>query len=118
MIFSYTCQKRLSKVVDKITCFPGLFPRTHPRAKEKCPDLRGCRSKDPWIENVRVRYNFECFHLDVVKDSMEETLGHIEVELDGRFSSLRTMETNLGTLHIFLGLIYLTSTSERYITFT
>ncbi|XP_020897709.1 5'-nucleotidase isoform X2 [Exaiptasia diaphana] len=35
-------------------------------------------------------------YMDVMKESMEETLGQIEVELDGRFSSLRTKETNLG----------------------
>lgn len=31
-----------------------------------------------------------------MKESMEETLGQIEVELDGTFASLRTKETNLG----------------------
>ena len=29
---------------------------------------------------------------------MEETIGELEVELDGRFSSMRTRETNLGKL--------------------
>lgn len=32
----------------------------------------------------------------VMKDMMEEVIGEVEVELDGRFSSMRTKETNLG----------------------
>ena len=31
-----------------------------------------------------------------MKDMMEEVIGEVEVELDGRFSSMRTKETNLG----------------------
>ena len=31
---------------------------------------------------------------------MEEVIGEVEVELDGRFSSIRTKETNLGELQI------------------
>lgn len=34
--------------------------------------------------------------LGVMNDLMEETIGELEVELDGRFSSIRTRETNLG----------------------
>ena len=33
-----------------------------------------------------------------MNDLMEETIGELEVELDGRFSSIRTRETNLGNL--------------------
>lgn len=36
------------------------------------------------------------FHSDIVKEKMETVLGNIEVELDGRFRSIRTKETNLG----------------------
>ena len=35
-------------------------------------------------------------HTDIVKQKMEGILGNIEVELDGRFKSIRTQETNLG----------------------
>lgn len=34
--------------------------------------------------------------LGVMNDMMEEVIGEVEVELDGRFSSIRTKETNLG----------------------
>lgn len=34
--------------------------------------------------------------LDVVGEKMEESLGTFSVDLDGRFSSIRTSETNLG----------------------
>lgn len=34
----------------------------------------------------------------VMNDMMEEVIGEVEVELDGRFSSIRTKETNLGEL--------------------
>ncbi|XP_028410070.1 uncharacterized protein LOC114532703 [Dendronephthya gigantea] len=37
-------------------------------------------------------------YLDIVKEKMETVLGNIEVELDGRFRSIRTKETNLGNL--------------------
>lgn len=33
-----------------------------------------------------------------MNDMMEEVIGEVEVELDGRFSSIRTKETNLGEL--------------------
>ena len=33
---------------------------------------------------------------DIVEEKMEGVLGHIEVELDGRFTSIRHRETNLG----------------------
>jgi hypothetical protein len=33
-----------------------------------------------------------------MKESMEETIGEVEVELDGTFASLRTKETNLGNI--------------------
>ncbi|KAK3727236.1 hypothetical protein QZH41_019303 [Actinostola sp. cb2023] len=46
--------------------------------------------EDPELKAVVDKY------MDVMKESMEETLGHVEVELDGRFASLRTKETNLG----------------------
>jgi hypothetical protein len=29
---------------------------------------------------------------------MEEHLGHVHVEMDGRFNSIRTQETNLGKI--------------------
>ena len=31
---------------------------------------------------------------------MEEVIGEVQVELDGRFSSMRTKETNLGELPV------------------
>ena len=34
--------------------------------------------------------------IDGLKESMEEVLGNVEVELDGRFAKIRTGETNLG----------------------
>ena len=34
----------------------------------------------------------------VMNDMMDEVIGEVEVELDGRFSSIRTKETNLGEL--------------------
>ncbi|XP_046842801.1 mannosylglucosyl-3-phosphoglycerate phosphatase-like isoform X2 [Xenia sp. Carnegie-2017] len=37
-------------------------------------------------------------YLDVLAEKMESVLGSIEVELDGRFQSIRTRETNLGNL--------------------
>ena len=40
-----------------------------------------------------------------MNDMMEEVIGEVDVELDGRFSSIRTKETNLGELLItFFGL--------------
>ena len=38
--------------------------------------------------------------VDIVKQKMEAVLGNIEVELDGRFRSIRTQETNLGKLKL------------------
>ncbi|XP_078365023.1 uncharacterized protein LOC144649408 isoform X1 [Oculina patagonica] len=35
-------------------------------------------------------------YVGVMNDMMEEVIGEVEVELDGRFSSIRTKETNLG----------------------
>ena len=35
---------------------------------------------------------------DVMKEQMEQVLGQVEVELDGRFASVRNRETNLGKL--------------------
>ena len=43
------------------------------------------------------------FYTDIVKEKMEGVLGNIEVELDGRFRSIRTQETNLGKLNCWLG---------------
>ena len=34
--------------------------------------------------------------LGVMNEMMEEVIGELEVELDGRFSSIRNKETNLG----------------------
>ena len=42
--------------------------------------------------------------LGVMNEMMEEVIGELEVELDGRFSSIRNNETNLGK-HTFLFLI-------------
>ncbi|KAK8759231.1 hypothetical protein V5799_003137, partial [Amblyomma americanum] len=39
---------------------------------------------------------------DVVQGKMEEVIGHFAVDLDGRFSSIRTSETNLGECCLFL----------------
>ena len=41
--------------------------------------------------------HYHCSPSDVMQDKLEEELGHVEVELDGRFSSVRTRETNLGS---------------------
>lgn len=47
-----------------------------------------------------------------MNDMMDEVIGQLEVELDGRFSSIRTKETNLGKrnhkvcVHVFLILPY------------
>lgn len=38
----------------------------------------------------------------VMNDMMDEVIGEVEVELDGRFSSIRTKETNLGELLVNL----------------
>ena len=38
----------------------------------------------------------------VMNDMMDEVIGEVEVELDGRFSSIRTKETNLGELLVTL----------------
>ncbi|ELT96847.1 hypothetical protein CAPTEDRAFT_120927 [Capitella teleta] len=35
-------------------------------------------------------------YLDIMGEEMEQVLGHMEVEMDGRFASLRNKETNLG----------------------
>lgn len=35
-----------------------------------------------------------------MNDMMDEVIGEVEVELDGRFSSIRTKETNLGELFV------------------
>ena len=42
--------------------------------------------------------------LGVMNEMMEEVIGELEVELDGRFASIRNRETNLGK-HTFLFLI-------------
>lgn len=42
--------------------------------------------------------------LGVMNEMMEEVVGELEVELDGRFSSIRNKETNLGK-HTFLFVI-------------
>ena len=44
------------------------------------------------------------FHLipGMMDDMMEEVIGEVEVELDGRFASIRTKETNLGELTFLL----------------
>lgn len=42
--------------------------------------------------------------LGVMNEMMEEVIGELEVELDGRFSSIRNKETNLGK-HTFLFVI-------------
>lgn len=42
--------------------------------------------------------------LGVMNEMMEEVIGELEVELDGRFSSIRNKETNLGK-HTFSFLI-------------
>lgn len=42
--------------------------------------------------------------LGVMNEMMEEVIGELEVELDGRFSSIRNKETNLGK-RSFLSLI-------------
>ncbi|KAG0415675.1 hypothetical protein HPB47_007158 [Ixodes persulcatus] len=44
---------------------------------------------------------------DVVHGKMEEVIGHFAVDLDGRFSSIRTSETNLGN---FISDVMLSST--------
>lgn len=39
--------------------------------------------------------------LGVMNEMMEEVIGELEVELDGRFSSIRNNETNLGKHTLF-----------------
>lgn len=39
---------------------------------------------------------FGVFFIDIIEEKMEGVLGQIQVELDGRFKSIRTQETNLG----------------------
>ncbi|XP_048576403.1 mannosylglucosyl-3-phosphoglycerate phosphatase [Nematostella vectensis] len=46
--------------------------------------------EDPGMKRIVDEY------MDLMKESMEEKIGDVEVELDGRFASLRTKETNLG----------------------
>lgn len=42
-------------------------------------------------------FSMSCFaFVDLIGSKMETVLGHVEVELDGRFSAIRTSETNLG----------------------
>jgi len=43
---------------------------------------------------------FVCF-IDVVDTEMETVLGEMEVELDGRFSTVRNTETNLGIRFVY-----------------
>jgi len=47
---------------------------------------------DPELEALLEKYT------DVVEGKMGEVLGHFRCDLDGRFSSVRTAETNLGNL--------------------
>ena len=43
-----------------------------------------------------------CVLIGVVDAEMETVLGEVEVELDGRFSTVRNTETNLGMdFHLF-----------------
>lgn len=43
-----------------------------------------------------INITFVYLYTDVVGKKMDEVLGNFSVELDGRFSSIRTSETNLG----------------------
>ena len=46
--------------------------------------------------------------LGVMNEMMEEIIGEVEVELDGRFSSIRNKETNLGkrTFSFLITVVY------------
>ncbi|XP_022244035.1 uncharacterized protein LOC106461380 [Limulus polyphemus] len=57
--------------------------------------------EDPDLKKALEKYN------EVVEGKMDTVLGHFSVDLDGRFSSIRTKETNLGN---FLCDIMLSST--------
>jgi len=46
--------------------------------------------EDPEVKSTVDKY------VGVMNDMMDEVIGEVEVELDGRFSSIRTKETNLG----------------------
>ena len=37
-----------------------------------------------------------------IDSKMDEVLGYVNVELDGRFSAIRSRETNLGNMFTFL----------------
>ena len=39
---------------------------------------------------------FLYFLIDIMGKQMDEVIGEIDVELDGKFASVRTTETNLG----------------------
>lgn len=45
-----------------------------------------------------VDYVFITFYLGDINSKMEEVLGYMSVELDGRFSAVRSQETNLGII--------------------
>ena len=45
--------------------------------------------------------------VDLIGSKMETVLGHVEVELDGRFSAIRTSETNLGWFSCFVNNVLL-----------
>ncbi|XP_037284244.1 snake venom 5'-nucleotidase [Rhipicephalus microplus] len=47
-------------------------------------------AEDPELRELLSKYK------DVVQGKMDEVIGHFAVDLDGRFSSIRTSETNLG----------------------
>lgn len=44
---------------------------------------------------IKVVLSF-CFYIAKVDDKMDTYLGTLGVDMDGRFGSVRTMETNLG----------------------
>lgn len=50
--------------------------------------------EDPEVKSTVDKY------VGVMNDMMDEVIGEVEVELDGRFSSMRTKETNLGELFV------------------
>lgn len=50
----------------------------------------------------------------VMEGKMDEVLGVFGVDLDGRFSSVRTSETNLGTRMFLLQLLYSVKKSRQF----
>ena len=53
-----------------------------------------------------------CFFPASVDEKMDTYLGHMNVDMDGKFSSVRTQETNLGLYEIYCYHLYSTLQKE------